>query len=193
MILTANNKENKMRLKFVTVQERANSLGLGVSKFRYVGVDSNGEKVRYNYRLFIANKEEAEDIKKEADRFKWRLENGFQNSGVFGNGNMLPIRHDIVEADYMSLIALACAIEGFAIAGFDGLGIAEDYQRITETFEKDKYGCLIWEDYKKLFTTGFPIDTEEMEEDRYCNDADISGSALAQIVRKQYQKTGETK
>jgi len=57
-----------MRLKFVTVQERANSLGLGVSKFRYVGVDSNGEKVRYNYRLFIANKEEAEDIKKEADR-----------------------------------------------------------------------------------------------------------------------------
>ena len=178
MRITGNNKEKKMRLKFRTVQARANSLGLGVNKFRYVGVDSNGEKVRYNYILFIANKEEAKHLELEAK---------------LGFGNITPPRHDIVQADYMSLIALACAVEGFAIAGFDGLGIAEDYQRITETFEKDKYGCLIWEDYKKLFTTGFPIDTEEMEEDRYCNDADISGSALAQIVRKQYQKTGETK
>jgi len=178
MILTANNKEKKMRLKFATVQARAISLGLGVSKFRYVGVDQNDEKVRYNYILFIANKEEAKHLELEAK---------------LGFGNITPPRHDIVQADYMSLIALACAIEGYAIAGIDGLGIAEDRQRITETFEKDKYGFFIREDYKKLFTTGFPINTEEMEEDRYCNDADISGSALAQIVRKQYQKTGETK
>jgi hypothetical protein len=161
-------KENKMRLQFKKVQERANELGLGLSRFNYTGQDANGESIRYSYRMFVATKEE--QVKFEMDR-----ELGFENmSGRFGEG--------LVEADYMSLIAVAHAVEGYSISGKDGLGISQD----ESYYLRDENDKLITRKNERIYTTCFPFNSEEMNEDVYCNDADINSSVLTEKVRKQY-------
>jgi hypothetical protein len=160
--------ENKMRLQFKKVQKRANELGLGLARFNWTGVDANGEKIKYAYRMFVANKE-------EQSRFDLESRHGFPNvSGRFDE--------DLVQADYMSLIAVAHAIEGYALAGDKGLGVSqEDTYYLGGEFQTRK----------NIYTTYFAYNAEEMNErvgeyDCYCNDADINSSVLAEKVRKQY-------
>ena len=164
-----------MRLQFKKVQKRANELGLGLARFNWTGWDCQDEKVRYAYRMFVATKEE---------QAKFELENkhGWDQHHSRYGGEYDLLGGYVVEADYMSLIAVAHAIEGYAMAGVKGLGISQE----------DTY-CLDGEFHKRtnIFTTCFAYNVEEMNErvgeyDAYCNDADINSSVLTEKVRKQY-------
>jgi len=164
-----------MRLKFKRVQERANELGLGLAKFNWTGVDCQGEKVKYAYRMFVATKE-------EQARFETDRKYGFtQSHNRFGVEFDL-LGGDVVEADYMSLIAVAHAIEGYALAGDKGLGtFKEETYYLDGKFEKRT----------NIYTTGFSYNAHEMNTrvgkyDVYCNEADINSSVLTEKVRKQY-------
>lgn len=165
------NKGNKMKLNFKKVQKRANELGLGLSKFNYTGLDASGEKIKYAYRMFVANKEE---------QSMFELENKYGYDNVSGRDAF--IGGDLVQADYMSLIAVAHAIEGYALAGVQGLGVSkeETYYFGGEFVKKTN-----------IYTTYFSFNAEEMNErvgeyDAYCNDADINSSVLTEKVREQY-------
>ena len=160
-----------MKLQFKKVQKRANELGLGLARFNYTGQDANGEKIKYAYRMFVANNE-------EQSRFDSDSRHGFDNFS--GRDNFLG--GDLGQADYMSLIAVAHAIEGYALAGDKGLGVSqEDTYYLGGEFQTRK----------NIYTTYFAYNAEEMNErvgeyDSYCNDADINSSVLAEKVRKQY-------
>ena len=164
-----------MRLQFKKVQKRANELGLGLARFNWTGWDCQDEKVRYSYRMFVATKE-------EQAKFESYNKNGFdQHHNRYGEEYDL-LGGDVVEADYMSLIAVAHAIEGYALAGDKGLG----------TFKEETY-YLDGEFHKRtnIYTTGFAYNAKEMNErvgeyDVYCNEADIYSSVLTEKVREQY-------
>ena len=157
-----------MRLQFKKVQKRANELGLGLARINYTGQDANGESIGYSYRMFVATKE-------EQSKFDLESRYGFENiSGRFDE--------DLIQADYMTLIAVAHAIEGYALAGDKGLGVSkEDTYYLGGEFQTRT----------NIYTTGFAYNAEEMNErvgeyDVYCNDADINSSVLTEKVREQY-------
>ena len=65
-------KEKTMKLQFKKVQKSANELGLGLARYHYTGQDANGEKMKYAYRMFVANNE-------EQSRFDSDSRHGFDN------------------------------------------------------------------------------------------------------------------